>query len=155
MEINENAQLSGTLEVAAIRASTGLLIDWWREENLIVSSAREMLARLISGDGAGDSITHIGFGTGAAPATPNDTNLTAAHWRPLSGHSYPAPGKVQFSFSLSTTEANGLTIRELGLRTSSGALFSGRLEAESRRTTISALKAPGPLRFKRGTPWQT
>lgn len=147
MDINENIEPSGTLEVAAIRASTGLLVDYWKDENLIVSGAREMLARLISGDGAGDSIAHIGFGTGSAPATPNDTGLTAAHWRPLSGHSYPAPGKVQFSFALSTTEANGLTIREFGLRTSSGALFSRKVRGGIEKNNDISLEGTWTITF--------
>lgn len=147
MDIKESIQLSGTLEVAVIRASDGLLVDWWKDENLIVNGAREMLARLIAGDGTGDSVTDIGFGTGSEPASPNDQGLTAAHWRPLSGHAYPASGKVRFSFVLSTTEANGITIREFGLRTSSGELFSRKVRGGIEKNSDISLEGTWTITF--------
>jgi len=106
-----------------------------------------MLARLISGAGSGDSVTHIGFGTGSSPASPNDTELTATHWRPLSGHSYPAPGQVMFSFNLGTTEANGLTIREFGLRTSSGELFSRKVRGGIEKNSDISLEGTWTITF--------
>lgn len=145
MDIKESIQLRGTLEVAVIRDDR--LIDWWKDENLIVNGAREMLARLIAGDGAGDSVASIGFGTGSAPASPNDTGLTAAHWRPLSGHEYPAPGKVRFRFALSTAEANGLTIREFGLRTSSGELFSRKVRGGIEKNSDISLEGTWTITF--------
>lgn len=122
MRIDDGLTLRGELEVAVVR--NGLLVDWWQDKNLIVNGAREMLAQLIAGDGDGKAVTHIGFGTSGDAASPDDTALTGGYWRALSGHSYPEPGKVRFSFVLSTTEANGMTIREFGLRTSDGTLFS-------------------------------
>lgn len=147
MDITDAVKMTGTLEVAVVRKSDGLLVDWWKDENLIVNSAREMLARLIAGDGTGDNITDIGFGIGSASATPNDTGLTSAHWRPVSGHSYPAPGKVQFSFALSTTEANGLTIREFGLRTASGELFSRKVRGGIEKNSDISLEGTWTITF--------
>jgi len=122
MNLTDPLSLQGTLEVAVLRC--GLLVDWWRDENLIVDSARHMLAQLIAGDGNGQSVAEIGFGKSGITPTPADTGLTAAYWRALDGHTYPEPGQVCFAFSLPTTEANGLLIREFGLRTTTGALFS-------------------------------
>lgn len=122
MRFNDELGLHGALEVAVL--SDGLLVDYWRDENLIVEGARAMLAQLIAGDGAGQAVAQIGFGIRGEAAKPDDDALTGAYWRPLSGHSYPRPGQVQFDFVLSTTEANGMAIREFGLRTTSGALFS-------------------------------
>jgi hypothetical protein len=122
MRLHDELAPRGDLEVGVYKS--GLLLDWWEDKNLIIDGAREMLAHLIAGDGDGRAVTHIGFGTSATPPTPGDTSLTGAYWRELTGHTYPEAGKVRFSFVLSTTEANGLTIREFGLRTSNGALFS-------------------------------
>ena len=122
MQIQDGLTLKGELEVAVMR--DGLVVDWFRDSNLIVEGARDMLAQLIAGDGNGNAVTEIGFGTNGDAASPDDTSLTGSYWRPLSGHTYPALGKVRFEFALSTTEANGVAIREFGLRTSDGSLFS-------------------------------
>jgi len=147
MDITDAVKMTGTLEIGVIRKSDGLLIDHWRDENLIVDGAREMLARLIAGDGTGDTITQIGFGTSSDPASPNDTGLTSAHWRPLSGHSYPSAGKVRFDFVLSTTEANGLTIREFGLRTASGELFSRKVRGGIEKNSDISLEGTWTITF--------
>jgi len=125
MQLHDQARMAGVLEVAVHRQ--GLLIDYWRDENLIVNGAREMLAQLVAGDGAGSAVTRIGFGVGGAPAAPDDGSLTSAYVRNLTGHDYPAPGRVRFSFALATSEANGLTIREFGLITAGGSLFSRKV----------------------------
>ena len=122
MRIDDGLTLHGELEVAVVRH--GLVVDWFRDNNLIVDGARDMLAQLIAGDGAGNAVTDIGFGTNGDAASPDNTALTGGYWRSLTGHCYPAAGKVRFDFVLSTTEANGMAIREFGLRTSAGALFS-------------------------------
>ena len=112
--------LTGRLAVQVFRG--GDLVDAWESHNLIVAGAREVMAALIAGAGA--PISHIGFGDNGTPVDLADTSLTAMYSRPLGAVSYPAPGVVSFEFSLSTAEANGLTIREFGLLTSSGVLFS-------------------------------
>lgn len=125
MRLHDSAGATGVLEVAVLRR--GLLIDYWSDQNLIVNGARSMLARLIAGDGAGLAVNRIGFGVGSAPAQPDDTALTSAYVRGLTGHSYPEPGAVQFAFALATSEANGLTIREFGLINADGSLFSRKV----------------------------
>jgi len=132
MRVTDDLVLRGELEVGVHR--NGLLVDWWRDSNLILEGAREMLAQLIAGDGSGQSVAEIGFGTNGDAPAPGDTSLTGAHWRAVSGHSYPAAGKVQFDFVLSSTEANGMTIREFGLRTSAGTLFSRKARGAIEKT---------------------
>jgi len=147
MKFIDNVKMKGVLEVGVIRASDGLLIDFWRDENLIVNGAREMLARLLAGEGTADSVVDIGFGTNEATPTPDDTGLTSAHWRPLSGYSYPAPGKVQFDFVLSTTEANGMAIREFGLRTAAGHLFSRKVRGDIVKNSDISLEGTWTITF--------
>lgn len=125
LRFRDNQDMAGILELRIYRR--GQLIDHFRDENLIVNGARDMLARLIAGDGGGEAVTRIGFGSGSSPASPDDTALTGAYVRNLTGHSYPQPGQVRFSFSLATSEANGIAIREFGLITASGELFSRKV----------------------------
>lgn len=124
MKINEHVTLKGVLELRVYRC--GQLIEHWRDENLIVLGAKELMAMLVAGDSA-EAITEVGFGVSATPASPNNTSLTGAFWKPLSSHSYPTAGKVAFSFGLGATEANGLAICELGLRTTARRLFSRKV----------------------------
>lgn len=125
LRIKDTQDMTGTLDIRVYQR--GELIDQWRDQNLIVSGARDMLARLIAGDGAGESVEKIGFGSGSAPASPDDTALTGAYTRNLTGHDYPEPGQVRFKFTLATSEANGIGIREFGLITAAGNLFSRKV----------------------------
>lgn len=125
LRISDTQDMTGTLELRVYRR--GSLIDAWRDENLIVNNARDMLARLVAGDGAGEAVAEIGFGSGSSPASPDDTALTGAYTRSLTGHDYPEPGQVRFKFSLATSEANGIGIREFGLITAGGNLFSRKV----------------------------
>lgn len=124
MRIVDHFKSDGVLEINVF--AVGVLVDHWTDENLIVGGAKSLMAKLIAGDTT-DAIAEIGFGTGAIPAAPGDEALTAAHWRPLLGFDYPAPGKVRFLFELGVTEANGMDIREFGLRTVAGTLFSRKV----------------------------
>jgi hypothetical protein len=134
MNLQENLPLpQGRLTVQVFRR--GHLVDQWSDENLIVSGARAALAQLIGGDGAGKTVAQIGFGTSGDGPSPDDAALTGAYVKNLSGRTYPAPGQVEFSWSLATSEANGKAIREFGLVCSDGSLLSrkvrGAIEKES------------------------
>ncbi len=122
MNITEHVQLRGILELAIMQQNK--IIEEYRDENMIMNVAKDALSRLIGGDGAGKVITQIGFGTNGAGPTPDDTALTGAFTKALSGHTYPQPGHVKFTFSLATTEANGMSIKEFGLICSDNTLFA-------------------------------
>lgn len=125
MKIIEQQPVKGVLDIEVRRH--GQVIETWRDANLIVNGARDIQARLIAGDGAGRHIKRIAFGTGASPASPDDTELTSAYVRDLTGHDYPETGQVRFSFDLANSEANGKAIREFGLITADGTLFSRKV----------------------------
>lgn len=127
MNLTDTLALSGEFELRIYRA--GQLVDEIVERNLIVNGALGQLARLIGGDGASRHITHIGFGTGTAAASPDNTGLTGAFWKPVTAVTYPATGHAAFSWSLSTAEANGLSITEFGLRCADNTLFSRKVRA--------------------------
>jgi len=107
----------------------GHLIEHFEDDNLIVTKGRESVVRLVAGDVSGRSIVNIGFGTNGTAANPADTALTGAFVKAIDSHSYPVSTSVQFNFSLSTSEAVGLSISEFGLLTASGILHARKVRS--------------------------
>ena len=122
MNFDDTITLRGSLAITVRRG--GVVIDHWRDDNMIMNAARDALARLIAGDGADKVITRIGVGTGGDAPTPDDAALSEAFVKPLTGHVYPALGRVRFDWRLEPHEANGMAIREFGLITVDGTLFA-------------------------------
>jgi hypothetical protein len=102
----------------------GKLIEDYEEHNLIVNGARSAMARLIAGDIEGKSIANIALGTNGDTPTPDDTEITGAFTKAVTGFSYPAPGQVEVAWNLSVSEANDLAIIEFGLCCADGTLFA-------------------------------
>jgi hypothetical protein len=102
----------------------GKLIEVFEEKNLVVIGSQLAHAKLLGGDVTGQSVTQIGFGTGAVAPVFANTTLTSAYTKAIDGHSYPATNQVQFAFSLGTAEANAKAISEFGLLTAGGALYA-------------------------------
>lgn len=113
---------AGILEYRVRRR--GVIVETVLVENLIVNGARDAMARLLGGDGAGKTLDRIGFGTNGAAPVGADDDLTGAFVKALGVKSYPATGKVQWTWTLTTLEGNGLSIREFGLLCTDGTLFS-------------------------------
>lgn len=91
----------------------------WEEQNLFVNSGLSVLANLVAGVTAGQSVAAIGFGSGSALPANTDTALTAspAYYNAIVSHSFPSSGSVQFNYAIGTADygALGITIQELGL----------------------------------------
>lgn len=145
MNFNDTQQMRGDLSVTINR--NGQPIEHFEEKNMIVSAAKTMLAQLVAGDGAGKTISHIGFGVSSSAVTPDDTSLSSPFWRPLSGHSYPKAGQVKFDFVLATTEANGMSIKEFGLRTTDGVLFSRKVRGTIEKNSDISLEGSWTITF--------
>jgi len=98
----------------------------WQRQNLFVNSGLPALANLIAGVTAGQSVTAMGFGSGAAAPTAGDTGLTAtpSYYNAIGTYIFPSSGSVQFNYSLQATDygATGLTIQELGLYANAAAV---------------------------------
>jgi hypothetical protein len=98
----------------------------WQQPNLFVNIGLPALANLIAGITAGQSISAIGFGSGASAPTAGDTGLNAApaYYNAIGTYSFPSAGSVQFDYSLQSTDygAAGMTIQELGLYANSAAV---------------------------------
>ena len=127
MKATEILTLRGSLHVNVRRA--GVIVESWRDDNMIMLGARVALAQLIAGSGAGKVITKIGVGTNGSGPTPADTALTSPFIKNTQGHEYPAAGRVQFNWKLETTEANGKVIREFGLIADDNTLFGRKTRA--------------------------
>ncbi len=91
----------------------------WEGRNLFVNAGLPALANLVAGITAGQFVSAIGYGSGAAIPSLTDSSLTStpSYYNSIGGHSFPSAGSVQFSYSLLVTDyaASGITIQELGL----------------------------------------
>lgn len=125
MLFEENMPLRGDFELRIFR--DGKLEESYRDHNMIMTVARTALASLLGGDGKGKTITSIGVGTDGNGPTPSDTELKNAYIKNISGHSYPAAGRVRFAFTIGKGEANGKQLREFGLICSDGTLFARKV----------------------------
>lgn len=136
---------TGILEVRVFRH--GQLIDSWRDENMILAAASDAVARLVGGDGSAKVIEKIGFGTNGNGPTPSDTDLTSPYFKAVSGHAYPAAGKVRFDWTLGNSEANGKVIRELALVCSDGSLFSRKTRGAIEKAIDISLSGSWTITF--------
>lgn len=127
MKFDDAQALKGELVVRVWRR--GELLATYADRNMIMLAAKDALARLIAGDGAGKTVTKIGFGTDGRGPSPDDAALTGAYVKALTGHAYPEVGQVRFDWRLDTTEANGMGIREFGLITADDVLFARKTRA--------------------------
>jgi hypothetical protein len=127
-ELKESASLRGIFAMSVYKEEGGSrkLVETFEERNLIVDAARVSMAHLISGDVEGRSMLSIAFGTdGTAPAA-GDEGIANSFVKELDGAACPEVGQARFSWSLSTSEANGMAIMEFGLLTADGNLFCRR-----------------------------
>jgi len=127
-EVNKQKPLKGVLRCKVYQRVNGerKLIDEFENQNLIVDTGREQMAKLVAGEFGQRNIAKIGFGTNNAPAAAQDTGLTGAYVKPLDGFEYPKVGHVKFKFVLNENEANGKKIIEFGLFCEDGVLFARR-----------------------------
>jgi len=109
----------------------GILIEEYRERNLIVSGARTAVAKHLMGECEGGHIAKIAFGTSGNVPTPDDTAITNPHIRPLLSVSLLTPTQVEFKWMLPKGEANGKKIIEFGLLCENETLFARKVRSEA------------------------
>lgn len=145
MNLTDTQSLSGEFALRIYR--DGAIADEIVEPNLIVNGALGQLAHLIGGAGTNRHITHIGFGTGTGAASPDNTGLTGAFWKPITAVTYPATGHTSFSWSLSTAEANGMSITEFGLRCADNVLFARKVRSAIVKDSDLSLTGTWTIKF--------
>jgi ABC-type uncharacterized transport system ATPase subunit len=102
----------------------GVVIEEYEDHNMIMNVAKDAMAKLIGGNGSGKTVTKIGFGTNGSGPSPADTALTGSYSKNVASISYPVTGQAQFNWLLTTTEANGMSIKEFGLICGDATLFA-------------------------------
>ena len=123
--LDEALPASGIFTLDVFRR--GELVERFKDNNLIVTQGRTNLVKLLGGDVSGNSIARIGFGTSGAAASPGNTALSSPFIKDLDSHSYPTATSVLFNFSLTNSDAIGVSIYEFGLLTSSGLLHARKV----------------------------
>ena len=117
--------LRGEFELNVFRR--GRLVSSEKSENLIVTAAAHILAQLLAGQAGVYGVTKIGFGISGTPADPADNALVGAYVKAIAGYNYPQTGRVRFSWTLESAEANGTQIREFGLLTAGDSLVARKV----------------------------
>jgi hypothetical protein len=92
----------------------------WECRNLFVNAGLPALANLMAGVTSGQYALAMGFGSGGAAPTVNDSDLGTApkYYNAVGAHTFPSSGSVQFNYALEATTdygAIGMTVQEVGL----------------------------------------
>ena len=88
---------------------------------------------------AGAAIARVAVGTSGTEPTEGDTALTDAVSVAIQSVEYPAAGTVRFNFSIGYDVAVGKTIREFGLLTADGRLFSRKVREGIEKTEAMSI----------------
>ena len=129
MKLKDNCnKMIGILRYKVFR--NGILQEEFEGRNLIVDNARDQMAHLIAGEFLDRNIAYIAVGEGGAEPDDEDISLTNPCQKAVSGYSFPGSGQVLFDFEFTADEANGMAIREFGLFTADGKLFSRRIRED-------------------------
>lgn len=114
MNLKDTLSIKGQVQIRLIE--NGKLIRTIDVQNLVVTAGKLSMAKLL----CGSSVTIVdGIGVGTSSAVPDlsDTALTGLVLKAIDGFTSPSSNFVEFEWSFDYTEANGITIRELGLYT--------------------------------------
>jgi len=127
------------------------LVGYVLEQNLIVTAGRAQMAQLIGG--AGTAVTQIAFGTGSVAPAPGDVGLTGAFTKnittlvPGTGVTFPTSTQARFTWTLETTENNGMSITEYGLFTLGGVLFARKVRSAIAKTSAIRIVGTWTINF--------
>lgn len=137
--MNDVLHGTGMFHVEVIDALTNERIETYEEKNLVVTLGKTNITKLLGGDAAGKKISKIAIGTNNTAPDVTDTTLTDIVSKAIDSVSYPDANSVLFSWSLETTEGNGLTIREFGLLNDDGILCARKVRTDIVKTSAVRL----------------
>lgn len=137
---NFNNSMTGTLH---LRGYNRKGVKVWESigKNLIVDTGYAAAAEALAGL-SGAKIVNVAIGTNGEEPAAGDTEIKNAVLIPIQRIDYPAPGTVRFNFTIGYDTAPGLNIREFGLITEDGRLFSRKVREvleKSQNMTISGM----------------
>jgi hypothetical protein len=117
----DTIQAKGTVYLKVYKG--GELIEDSVQDNLIVNVGKQSLAKLLGSADTQKRVANIGFGTASTPPAGSQTSLENPFTKALDGVAYFGTS-VGFTFTLAESENNGVTIREFGLFSVDGTMFS-------------------------------
>lgn len=100
--------------VATVTDADGRVIDRIHQHNLVVTAGRNLIRDLLNNTGPA-GLTHIALGTSATAANSAQTELVAEVHRDAITQRLTDVGQLTLTLYVSTTQANGNTLREVGL----------------------------------------
>lgn len=115
-------QPTGTVKMRIFK--NGKLIEEITQKNLFLTAGKTALSKLLAGVTTNNSVTKFGVGTNSADPAPGDTALTGSFLKAIDAIVYPTTSSVEFQWSLASGEANGTTIREMGILTADDKLIA-------------------------------
>ncbi len=136
---------AGTLHLIAYDAAG---VEAWRhtEHNLIVRTGYNVAAEALAG-GPGAHIDRVAVGTNGTEPDVSDTQITDPFCTQIQSIEYPTPATVRFNFTLGYEDAVGMSIREFGLFTADGRLFSRKVRQPIEKTVHMSLVGAWDINF--------
>ena len=134
---DKHRKLEGQLTIRAVDIRGNVLFEQ-QSKNLIVDTGYNATARSLAGE-VEASIARIAIGTNGTPPAPEDTEITnqLSFSTAIELHTDKI---LRFHFQIGNNDANGRTIREFGLLTQDGTLFS-RLTQNERGEPYEIIKS--------------
>ncbi len=120
------------------------------DHNLVVDAGRRRLAELAAGKVGNYTesyITHIGLGSGSKIESVSDTELENQQLFPLTNVELNGRD-VKCNFFIADNEANGLSIRELGLFCADGTMFSHRVRLNEETGEVGVIEKFSDIELK-------
>lgn len=139
MNSNDNIILRGDFTMHCIDAD-GKVLETLTEPNLVVTLGKTNLCKLMGGNIAGEKISQIAVGEGtAAPDVADVGPLTNQFKKAFDTTTYPDANSVLFSWTLTTSEGNGMSITEFGLLNDSDILCARKTRAAIVKTSAFSI----------------
>lgn len=123
--------IKGTLHLRV--CSNGKETERSTEHNTVVTGGCNSAVRALAGND-GSFINRVAVGTNGTAATENDREITQPVKVTVTKVEFPAERTVRFHFTFGYTEAVGMSIREFGLLTADGTLFSRKVRQPIEKT---------------------
>lgn len=130
-------KIHGSLHLSVIYRD-GSVVDEFVGNNLVVASGYTAAAEALAGV-QGAAITQVAVGTSSVEPSETDTAITDAVNVDIQSIEYPSAGMVRFNFTIDYDTAVGMTIREFGLLTTDGRLFSRKVREAIEKTEAMSI----------------
>lgn len=125
VSMSDKMGLEGRLRLIIRRRGQVVEID--DDDNLVLDGPRSDFASCLAGAAVSIlPVTQIAIGTNGTAPTGSDKTITGAFIKPLLSVTRPSPMVVICTFQILSGDANGMSIREFGLRRSDGSYYARR-----------------------------